>query len=299
MIKRVDLGLPPDREVLGNPTPLGLLGLSVAAGALVPITFGVSLSTAALETGAVYAILFGAGCQFLSGVMNFINKNMFGGTIFTAFSFLWAYNAWSLHAIAGGTMPDHAIGLAVEIVLMAIFLVLTYGFGFFSSVLFAFLVDIDLLFACRILKSATHTTALNLPIAVLNVGMLLIALWLAFGSLINPIAGRPLFGMGKPLFRGSKTHFDWTTRFHLFDILYTHWREHAFREMPFQDLAAAMRMVVGDRNIVPDLFYLKEYGCAVLTTEDSDPHQIKSVRLNAAGLDLHEQLVLKKYEWGG
>ncbi len=298
MIKRVELGLGPDKEVLGNPTPLGLLGLSIAAGALTPVAFGWSMSVAALESVAVYAVLFGAGCQFLSGLMSFVNKNVFGGTIFTAFSFLWAYNAWSLHAVAGGLVPDHAVGLAVEMVLLAIFLVLTYGFGFFSSVLFAFLVDIDLIFVARIIKSVTHTTALNTPIAVLNVGMLVIALWLAFGSLINPIAGRSVFGMGKPLFVPVKKRFDWSVRYNLFEQLYLHWREHAFVEMPIEQLQAKMRNLVGDRNIVPDLFYLNEFGYVVLTTPQGDPHTIRSVRLNGAGIDLYEQLVLKKYDWG-
>lgn len=298
MIKRVDLGLAPEKEVLGNPTPLGLLGLSIAAGALAPVAFGWSTSVEALKTVAVYAVLFGAGCQFLSGLMNFVNKNMFGGTIFTAFSFLWAYNAWSLYSIANGMVPDHAVGLAVEMVLLVIFLVLTYGFGFFSSVLFAFLVDIDLIFLARIIKSVTGTTAMNMPIAVLNVGMLVIALWLAFGSLINPVAGRPLFGIGKPVFFAAKKRFDWSIRYNLFEQLYLQWREQAFVEMPLAQLQAKMSTLVGERNIVPDLFYLQEFGYVVLTTDQANPHQIISVRLNGAGIDLYEQIGLKKYEWG-
>lgn len=298
MIKRVELGLAAEREPLGNPTPLGLLGLSIAAGALTPVAFGWTVSVAALKTVAIYAVLFGAGCQLLSGLMNFINKNTFGGTIFTAFSFLWAYNAWSLYAIANGTVPDHAVGLAVEMVLLAIFLVLTYGFGFFSSVLFAFLVDIDLIFLARIIKSVTGTSAMNMPIAILNVGMLVIALWLAFGSMINPIAGRNLFGIGKPLFFAAKKRFDWTVRYNLFEQLYLQWRELAFVEMPIEQLQGKMRKLVGDKNIVPDLFYLKEFGYVVLTMDENDPHVIRSVRLNGAGIDLYEQIALKKYEWG-
>ncbi len=298
MIKRVDLGLAPEKEVLGNPTPLGLLGLAIAAGALTPVAFGWSVSAAALKTVAIYAVLFGAGCQMLSGLMNFINKNMFGGTIFTAFSFLWAYNAWSLYSVANGLVPDHVVGLAVEMVMLVIFVVLTYGFGFFSSVLFAFLLDIDLIFVARIIKSVTGTAAMNVPIAVLNVVMLVIALWLAFGSLINPIAGRPLFSIGKPVFSGAKKRFDWSVRYNLFEQLYLHWREHAFVELPLTELQGRMRKLVGERNIVPELFYLKEFGYVVLTTDESDPHLIQSVRLNGAGIDLYEQIGLKKYDWG-
>ena len=62
MIRRVDIGLAPNREPLGNPTPLGLIGLAIACGALTPIAFGLAVTKSALITGAMFAILFGAGC---------------------------------------------------------------------------------------------------------------------------------------------------------------------------------------------------------------------------------------------
>lgn len=299
MIRRVELGWAPNKEPLGNPTPLGLLGLAIACGALTPIAFGVAVTPSALTTGAVFAVLFGAGCQLLSGLMNFVNKNTFGGTVFTAFSVLWMVNAWSLYSIANGSVPDHAVGLATEIVMLLIFVVLTYGFGFFSSVLFLFLLNVDLLFACRLIKSITLTTAMNIPIAVLTVTMGLIALWLAFGSLINPVSGRNLFPIGTPyFFAPTKQSFDWKIRFNLFTLLYAQWRKHAFRPMPFEQLQAAMQKAVGPEDIVPDLFYLQDFGYAVLETAPDDPHQVTAVRLNAAGIDLHEQIVLKKYDAG-
>jgi hypothetical protein len=299
MIRRVDIGLAPNREPLGNPTPLGLIGLAIACGALTPIAFGLVATKPALMTAAMFAVLFGAGCQLLSGLMNFVNKNSFGGTIFTAFSFLWMFNAWSLYSIANGEVPDHTVGLATEIVMIVIFAVLTYGFGFFSRLLFFFLLDIDLLFACRIIKSVTHTTAMDIPIAVLTVLMGGIALWLAFATLINPVANRQLFSIGGPYFFAAKKEvFDWKTRFNLFNLLYKRWQTHAFRPMPYTDLKAAMKTAIGDKNIDPELFYLQEFGYAVLEVEDDDPHSIRSVRLNAQGIDLHEQLILKKYDFG-
>jgi hypothetical protein len=299
MISRVDLGFGPHRERLGDPTPLGLLGLAIGCAAITPVSFGASLSIAAFKTVAVFALLFGAGCQLLSGIMNFINKNTFGGTIFTCFSFLWLSNAWSFYAASNGTIPDHFVGLATEVVLIVIFIVLTYGFGHFSSLLFVFLLDIDLLFACRIIKSLTATSAMNLPIAILNIVMGLIALWLAFGSLINPVAGRQIFKIGGPLFFAPKKKaFDWRIRYNIFEVLYNHWRQNAFLQMPVQDLRVALEAKGVTIDVTPDLFYLQEFGFLILSLDNNLPTKILSLRLNAQGLDLYEQLVLCKYEVG-
>jgi hypothetical protein len=299
MIRKVELGLSPHREVLANPTALGLIGLAIGCAALVPIGFGYSVSPGALRTAALFALLFGAGCQMLCGLMSFVNKNAFGATIFTAFSFLWMFNAWTLDSVAKGFVPDHHVGLATEVVLLVIFLVLTYGFGFFTSVLFAFLVDIDLLFVCRVGKSLTGSAAFDLPIGLLTVGMGLIALWLAFATLINPVAGREVFKLGKPLFKPpAKKSFDWSVRYNLFETLYHHWQAHAFAKMRFEKLESAMHAIVGERDIVPDLFYLQDFGCAVLELDPDDESRVKAVRLNAAGIDLYEQIALKKYEIG-
>jgi succinate-acetate transporter protein len=299
MIRKIDVGLSPSREPLGNPTPLGLLGLALGCAALTPAGFGYALTPGGLTTAAVWALLFGAGCQLLCGVLSFVNRNTFGATIFTAFSFLWMVNAWSLRSMAQGVMPDHAVGLATELALFVIFAVLTYGFGYFTSVLFAFLVDIDLLFACRIARSLTSSPLLDPVIGVLTVAMGLLALWLAFAALINPVAGKEIFKLGSPLFRPpKKKSFDWRIRYNLFEILYHHWRQRAFAKMPFAELRAAMTEAVGPDDIVPDLFYLCDFGCLVLEHAPADEGTIVAVRLNAAGIDLYEQIALKKYEAG-
>ncbi|HOD40155.1 MAG TPA: GPR1/FUN34/YaaH family transporter, partial [Candidatus Wallbacteria bacterium] len=97
MIKKVDLDLN-HKEVFASPTPLGLIGLAVSCAALMPIALGYTLTPAAFKTTAVWALFFGCGCQMITGLMEFANKNLFGGTIFTAFSFSWAYLAWSFYS---------------------------------------------------------------------------------------------------------------------------------------------------------------------------------------------------------
>ena len=91
---------------------------------------GSCVGPSSMTTGAIPEV---------AGLMNFANKNLFGGTILTAFAFNWIMNWWVLTSLAAGTVPDHDILLATDTVSLVIFVVITYGFGFFSSLLFAFL----------------------------------------------------------------------------------------------------------------------------------------------------------------
>jgi uncharacterized protein len=293
MIQKIELSK--KHEPFAEPTPLGLIGLAIGCAALTPIAFGHSLTPAGLKTAAMFCLLFGGGCQLVAGLMNFANKNLFGGTILTAFSFNWIMNAWALSSIAEGVIPDHGILLATDAVSLLIFLVITYGFGFFSSLLFAFLLDIDLLYACKVVAAVTGTKALGLPIAGLTVILGLVALWIAFAGLINPTAGRPIFRVPGPMFKAPKKEtFDWSVRNQMFEVLFHHWAEHAFKTMTFDDLNERMMARLGDRNILPDLAYLMELGAVVVTTENE---RVVTVRLSASGIDLYEQLILKKYDF--
>ena len=293
MIKRVELTHKP--EVFAEPTPLGLIGLAIGCAALTPIAFGHGLTPAGLKTAAMFCLLFGGGCQLLAGLMNFANKNLFGGTVLTAFSFNWIMNWWALSSIAGGTIPDHAILLSTDVVSLVIFVVITYGFGFFSKLLFVFLLDIDVLYACKVAKALQHTKALDLPIALLTVALGLIALWIAFATLINPTAGRQIFKIPGPLFKVAKKEgFDWSLRNAMFTVLFEHWTKVAFKSMSFDELKRRIAERIGERNILPDLAYLMELGAVVVTTEGEE---VVNVRLSASGIDLYEQLILKKYDF--
>jgi uncharacterized protein len=298
MLQKIDI-TPSHREVFGNPAPLGLLGLAIACFALLPMTLGSPVTQATFLTAAVYALLFGAGCQFIAGLMDFANKNTFGGAIFTTFSFLWVKNAWEYYAISRGVMPDPTITLAVDIILLLIFVVLAYGFGFFSLTLFLFLIDIDLLYVCKIINHLTHSAIMVKPIGIFTALLGFISLWLAFAALINPVAGRQVFGDSGPVFFSArkKNFFDWSARNNIFSVLYEHWKEHAFQPMALEELAKEVRTRIGERSIVPDLFYLMDYGAIVLGYSDEKEMEIRDARLNAKGIDIYEQLILKKYEF--
>lgn len=197
--------------VFGEPTPLGLLGLAIGCAALVPIAFGWLPSDPAklpmfFKTAAWFCLLFGAGGQFLAGVMSLTNKNTLGGTLLTTFSFNWVINWWVLDEAAQGRAVDGSVVLAVDVAFIAIFLVLTYAFGFFSKLLFFFLVDIDVLYVLRI---ARHFAApggdgwklLGTGIGVSTIALTLIALYISFVLLVNPVAGRAVFPTSGPMFK--------------------------------------------------------------------------------------------------
>jgi succinate-acetate transporter protein len=195
----------------GEPTPLGLLGLAIGCAALVPLAFGWLPSDPAkiammLKTSAWFCLLFGAGCQFLSGMMALANKNTLGGTLLTTFSFNWVMNWFVLDQASQGKSVDPTIVLSVDVAFLVVFLVLTYAFGFLSKVLFAFLLDIDVLFFLRIAKHAAGAGAehaLGAAIGVATIALSGIALYVALATLLNPTAGRTILPLGGPVFRAG------------------------------------------------------------------------------------------------
>jgi succinate-acetate transporter protein len=296
MMRKIEFGRPQAHEVFAEPTPMGLLGLAIGCAALVPIAFGHSLTPGGLHTAALFCLLFGAGGQFMAGVMNLANHNLYGGTLFTTFAFNWVFNWWTLDSLSRGVVPDALVVHAVEVCFLVIFVVFTYGFGFFSSLLFAFLLDIDLIYLCKVATAVTGSRVFDLPVALLTVALGLLSLWIAFALLINPTSGRVLFTLGKPMWRApSRPGFDNSTRRAIFDVLYAEWRTHGFRQLPVDDLRAQVAAKAGDRDLAPDLEYLAELGGVTLLRRQ--PEEIAAARLTAAGIDFYEQVVLGKQQF--
>ena len=282
----------PRKEIFAEPTALGLIGLAVGCAALVPVAFGAKLSPSGLSTVAIFCLLFGGGGQLLAGLMNFANKNLFGGTIFTAFAFNWFVNYWALDQMAAGVLPDHTIVLAVDVAFLVIFVVLAYGFGFFSKLLFLFLADIVALFAFRVIDGFAGTHWFGIPVAVCTVLLAAISLWIAFALLINPTAGRQVFKIGGPLWSPAPPEgFSFATRRAIFDVLYAHWQREAFAPMALEDLEAAVKERAGVDEILPDVMYLSERGGVALTGDEARP---EALRLTADGIDVYEERVLLK-----
>jgi succinate-acetate transporter protein len=261
---------------------MGLLGLAIGCAALTPIAFGRSLTPAGLETAAVFCLLFGAGCQLFAGLLNLVNRNLYGGTLFLTFAFNWVVNAWALHSLAKGFVPDASIVFATEAAFLVIFVLITWGFGHFSSTLFLFLLDIDLLYVLKVAGHLLDTKAFAVPIALLTVGLGAISLWIAFAILLNPVAGRRIFPLGGPLFRSAaKPPVDLSVRTALVATLYGQWKETG-AGLASPDLFGRLA-ALGEPRLRAELAYLGAKG----VVEDGDG----TTRLSPAGIDLWEKHV--------
>lgn len=268
------------KEVVADPTPMGLLGLAIGCAALTPIAFGKSLTPAGLETAALFCLLFGAGCQLFAGLLNLVNRNLYGGTLFLTFAFNWVVNAWALHSLAKGFVPDPAVIFATEVCFLVVFVLISWGFGHFSSLLFFFLLDIDLLYVFKVAGHLLDTRAFAIPIALLTVGLAAIALWIAFALLLNPVTGRRVFTLGMPLFRSAaKPPVDLSVRTALVATLYGQWRD-AGAALSQADLIARLA-AFGEPRLRAELAYLSAMG----VVEPGDG----PVRLTPAGIDLWEK----------
>ena len=270
------------KEVVADPTPMGLLGLAIGCAALTPIAFGKSLTPAGLETAALFCLLFGAGCQLFAGLLNLVNRNLYGGTLFLTFAFNWVVNAWALHSLAKGFVPDPTVIFATEACFLVVFVLISWGFGHFSSLLFLFLLDIDLLYVFKVAGHLLETRAFAIPIALLTVGLAVIALWIAFALLLNPVTGRRIFTLGTPLFRSAaKPPVDLSVRTALVATLYGQWRD-AGSPLAQADLLARLA-ALGEPRLRAELAYLSAQG----VVEPGDG----TVRLSPAGIDLWEKHV--------
>ncbi len=186
---------------IADPTAIGLICLAIGCAALTPIAFGYSLTPAGLKTAAIFCLLFGAGGQLIAGLGNLLNKNLYGGTLFTSFAFNWVINWWALDNLSRGQVADAGVVFAVDVCFLLVFLVFTYGFGFFSSLLMAFLLDIDLLYIARVVRHLGGGDWLGPVVGVCTVALGAISLWIAFALLINPVAGRRVFASPGPAYR--------------------------------------------------------------------------------------------------
>ncbi len=82
-----------NKEILGNPTPIGLMGLAFGCGALAPMELGLT------DPGGkiwVWVLVSGGILQIYAGIVDMINRNILGATAFTLYGSLWAITGWQM-----------------------------------------------------------------------------------------------------------------------------------------------------------------------------------------------------------
>ena len=86
---------------VADPTPLGLMGLAVVTMVASAAKLGIVSNVAWVLPWALFC---GAGAQVVAGVLDYLHKNIFGGTVFCAFGFFWfgVGMSWMIKAGAFG-----------------------------------------------------------------------------------------------------------------------------------------------------------------------------------------------------
>lgn len=291
-------------ERMGNPTPIGLIGLALGCAVLAPQQLG-------LTNGADAAIwiwmLLGAGAlQVYAGVIDLINRNVLGATAFTVYGTLWIASAW--FRAHDGTAGDPLVLAYVNFTFMLISAVILIGFMTVSLNLTIVLVEFVTIFAVEVL--ATAFPALNLPVHNI-VGTLLImaafqVLWAAAGGIINGLLGREIFWQGTPplrppharepaAYRERRHHMQLRER--ILGVMYDYWEHHGWEWLSTHTVCEQLGMP--PEALAPDFWYLFQKG-HVAVDEDrlkADPEGPKWVRITASGVDYHDELQLSHFKF--
>lgn len=193
----------PFQVAVADPTPLGLMGLAVVTMVASAAKLGIVSNVAWVLPWALFC---GAAAQVVAGVLDYLHKNIFGGTVFCAFGFFWfgVGMSWMIKAGAFGQ------GLAAGVDPLAI------GFAFFAYFLFSvaatiaassanlflfvdmLLIDI-LLLGLSLDAWGIGGHAPHLIAAYAELGISLLSMYGAGAALLNGFYGRVFWPLGKPV----------------------------------------------------------------------------------------------------
>ncbi len=188
---------------VADPTPLGLLGLAV-------VTMVASLQKMGIVSDVAWvlpwALFLGSAAQLIAGFFDFLHKNIFGATIFSAFGLFWAGvgMSWMIKAgTFGAKLAAGADPIAIGAAFFAYFLFACVGTIAASSAnLFLFidmlLIDVLLLGlaldAWGIGGHAPHAIA-----AYAEMSISLVTMYGASAGFLNNFYGRTFWPLGKPV----------------------------------------------------------------------------------------------------
>ena len=293
---------------VGNPTPIGLMGLALGCAALAPSELGLTdVSDPAIW---VWMLITAGALQIYAGVMDLINRNVLGATSFTIYGTLWLISGWMLSSEAVfGTTAAEVKGY-IYLVFLAFTLFMTIGFATVSRTL-------TIVFAAFIVIFTVEIAAAFIPslhgFALTTAGLLhtlsaVLCLWAAAGSVLNPLLGRNIFPQGHaPLavshspvpevddFESLVHHLRLRKR--IVSELYHFWEANAWDWMPTSDVSRSLSLP--PEQLAPDFWYLYQKGFVGLDEDYTreHPQDPKHVRITSDGIDYYRELQMGKFRF--
>ena len=192
---------------VADPAPLGL-------GAFALTTFILSAHNALGGTVAPllaffgFAIFYGGLAQFMAGMYEFKNRNVFGATAFTTYGAFWMGLATFVGLILMGKVKPEEIAISLGWILLAFAIFNTYMLFWSTRVNVAvFLVFLTLevteilLFIGNFKGEAAGTGLVSLGgwIGILTA---LVAWYTSAAAVVNGMAGRSILPVGSPMWTG-------------------------------------------------------------------------------------------------
>jgi len=291
-------------DFLGNPTPIGLMGLALGCAALAPAELG---WTEILDPKVWLWMMMTAGTlQIYAGIIDLVNKNVLGATAFTVYGTLWLIAGLQLGAQILG---DPMVKVYIYIAFLCFTTFMTVGFMTVSLNLTIVFMEFIIIFLLEILSGfipSLHPTATRL-VGVLHLLAALQVIWAAAGGVVNNILGKNFFFQGEPPlkkrvvpesvndFSSIRKHVE--MREGIIGAMYRFWESHAWDWISTQEVCDQLGRI--PKDLAPDFWYLYQKGYVALDEErfKADPTATKMVRLTASGVDYYGELQLSKFKF--
>jgi succinate-acetate transporter protein len=297
-------------ELIGNPTPIGLMGLAFGCAALAPAELGWTLVNDPRIW--LWVLVAGGVLQVWAGVVDLVNHNVLGATAFTLYGSLWLISGAQMGFPFQG---DPMVKVYVYVFYLAFTAWMTVGFMTVSLNLTIVFLEFVLIFILEIAgginPSLNHT--IHPIVGTLHLMAAIQVVWAAAGGVLNSKLGRNLFKQGEPPLRPAKAKDDESAdhaandfgslnrHLHLRErivwALYKIWEEKGDQWTTSTDVCACL----GKQAAVlrPDFWYLYRKGYVEMDEAEyaAHPDAPKKVRITATGIDYYGQMQMRKFKF--
>ena|GEM_PF-4423996 len=297
-------------ELLGNPTPIGLMGLAFGCAALAPAELGWTLVSDPRIW--LWVLVAGGVLQIWAGIVDLINHNVLGATAFTLYGSLWLISGMQMGM---GIQSDPMVKVYLYVFFLAFTMWMTVGFMTVSlnlTIVFLEFVAIFILeIAAGINPSLSHVT--HPIVGALHMAAAIQVVWAAAGGVLNNTLGRNLFMQGEPPLRPAKAkdensadqaandfsslhkHLDLRER--IVWALYQIWEEKGDEWSASTNVCARLGREAA--VLRPDFWYLYRKGYVEMDESEyaAHPDAPKKVRITASGIDYYGQMQMRKFKF--